>query len=230
MTGWLPGYKSKPGAKRVYVTNFSSHTISVIDASMNPPTVIPCANNCTVLTPSRETIIGIDGFGGIVPGGFVGPFKVAITPDGTRAYVTSYFTNTVSVIDNTATPPTVLSGPGLPIPVGSHPVGVAITHNGRYALVTNSFDDSVSVICTDLAGCGANPVNPVNSVVTTLPVGVGPVAVATTPQGQRAYVANAGSNNVSVINTHTTPPTLFTGPGFPILVGVSPQGVAIKRK
>ena len=36
-----------------------------------------------------------------------------------------------------------------------------------------------------------------NTVVATVPVGNGPTGVAVNPAGTRAYVANAGSNNVS---------------------------------
>ena len=100
---------------------------------------------------------------------------MAITPDGTRVYVTGSFTNSVSVIDNTSTLPTLLSGPGLPILVGAFPTGVAITQDGAHAYVTNLFDNSVSVIDTGL-----------NAVVATTPVVVNPVAVAATQQGQKA--------------------------------------------
>jgi YVTN family beta-propeller protein len=49
------------------------------------------------------------------------PVGVAITPDGTRAYVTNVLSNSVSVID-TGTNTVVAT-----VPVGIEPVGVAIT-------------------------------------------------------------------------------------------------------
>ena len=49
------------------------------------------------------------------------PNGVAITPDGTKAYVTNFNPDTVSVI-NTATNAAV----GSPIPVGDGPTGIAI--------------------------------------------------------------------------------------------------------
>ncbi|MBA2606581.1 MAG: hypothetical protein H0U96_06915, partial [Acidobacteria bacterium] len=42
-----------------------------------------------------------------------------------------------------------------------------------------------------------------NSVIATIPVGLRPYRVAFTPDGTRAYVPNASSDNVSVINTTT---------------------------
>jgi YVTN family beta-propeller protein len=70
-----------------------------------------------------------------------GPEGVAITPDGTKAYVTNCDDDTVSVID-TATNSVV----GSPIRVGDGPEGVAITPDGTKAYVTNCDDDTVSVI------------------------------------------------------------------------------------
>ena len=49
------------------------------------------------------------------------PFAIAITPDGTKAYVTNAIDDTVSVID-TATNAVV----GSAIPVGDLPFGIAI--------------------------------------------------------------------------------------------------------
>ena len=88
---------------------------------------------------------------------------MAITPDGTRAYVTNRRRDTVSVID-TATNTVI----GTPIPVGNSPVGVAVTPDGTRAYVTNQLDDTVSVIDTAT-----------NTVIATIPVGSRPdVAMA----------------------------------------------------
>ena len=53
------------------------------------------------------------------------PQGVAVTPDGTRAYVTNLSSDTVSVID-TATNSVI----GSPIAVGWEPKGIAITPDG----------------------------------------------------------------------------------------------------
>jgi YVTN family beta-propeller protein len=96
------------------------------------------------------------------------PFGVAITPDGTRAYVTINFPNNFVLVIDTATNTVVAT-----IPVGVGPDGVAITPDGTRAYVTNDDSDTVSVIDTTT-----------NTVVATVPVGVGPVAVAITPARQ----------------------------------------------
>jgi YVTN family beta-propeller protein len=56
-----------------------------------------------------------------------------------------------------------------------------------------------------------------------IPVGSGPDAVAVTPDGQHAYVANFFSDTVSVIDTATD--TVMATVTFP--VGNNPQAIAI---
>jgi len=120
------------------VTNQSSGTVSVIATATN--TVV------TTMAVGRT------------------PTGVAITPDGTRAYVTNQDSATVSVIDTSIN--TVVAS----VPVGSGPVGVAVTPDGMHVYVTNFREATVSVIATAT-----------DSVVATVSVGSGPVAVAITP-------------------------------------------------
>ncbi len=124
------------------MANSLSNTVSVIDTATNTVVAtIPVGSN------------------------FLG---VAITPDGTRAYVTNEeFSNTVSVID-TATNTVVAT-----IPVGGTPVGAAITPDGTRAYVTNMTSNTISVIDTET-----------NTVVATIPVGLAPFGVAITPAPQ----------------------------------------------
>jgi YVTN family beta-propeller protein len=76
------------------------------------------------------------------------------------AYIANDGDNTVSVI---ATPTNTVVG--LPIPVGSGPVGVAVTPDGSKVYVTKFNDNTVSVIATAT-----------NIVVAVLPVGKNPTA------------------------------------------------------
>jgi YVTN family beta-propeller protein len=66
---------------------------------------------------------------------------IAITPDGTHAYVVNSSSGTVSVI---ATATNTVVG----IPVGIAPLGVATTPDGQHAYVTNDGFGTVSVIAT----------------------------------------------------------------------------------
>ncbi len=93
-----------------------------------------------------------------------GATGVAITPDGTRAYVTNSLSHTVSVVDTASDTviATVVVGPG--------PQDVAITPDGAHAYVTNPGDNTVSVIDTST-----------NTVTATVPAGRTPYYVAITP-------------------------------------------------
>jgi YVTN family beta-propeller protein len=69
-----------------------------------------------------------------------------------------------------------------------------------------------------------------NQVVATIPVGVGPVAVAVTPDGTRAYVINDDAVSVSVINTVTNSVlTTFSLVNASLLraVAISPDGTRV---
>jgi len=92
------------------------------------------------------------------------PIGVAITPNGSFAYVANETDNSVSVI-NTATNAVVTT-----VSVGSSPHGIAITPDGASAYVANQISNNVSVIST------AN-----NTVVATVNVSAGPIGVASGP-------------------------------------------------
>jgi YVTN family beta-propeller protein len=115
---------------------------------------------------------------------------IAITPDGSRAYVTSPPTNSVSVMD--------IRGARIvtTISVGLQPQGIAILPDGTRAYVANTGSDDLSIIDTD-------PSSPTfNSVVGRVPVGDGPVDLVTSAVGPRVYVANSGSGTVSIIDAN----------------------------
>src|SRR4029077_8815160 len=102
------GTATAQAQSRAYVTSSSpgGPTVSVIDT----------ATNSVVATIP----VGID------------PVGVAITPDGTRAYVTNLF-NSVSVIDTVTN--TVVAT--IPLGTNQNPDWVAITPDGTRAYVTN---------------------------------------------------------------------------------------------
>jgi YVTN family beta-propeller protein len=69
---------------------------------------------------------------------------MAVSPDGSRAYVANYGSKTVSAID-TATN-TVVSA----IAVGGYPTEVQVSPDGNFVYVTNTYDRTVSVIYTGI--------------------------------------------------------------------------------
>ena len=59
------------------------------------------------------------------------PDGVAVTPDGTKVYVTNYGSNTVSVIDTATNTVTAT------VTVGTNPRGVAVSPDGKKVYVAN---------------------------------------------------------------------------------------------
>lgn len=156
-------------ATTLYCANVYDNSVSVIDT----------ATNAVKVTVTDKTILG--------------PFTMALTPDGKSLYITNYGNplypdridnNTVTVID-TATNTVTKAIPG----VGSAPAGIAITPNGRYAYVT-SYKSPGTVSVVDIAA---------GTVVQTLNVGGRPSQVAIDPAGTYAYVTNFTDNTVAVI-------------------------------
>jgi YVTN family beta-propeller protein len=86
---------------------------------------------------------------------------VALTPDGTRAYVTVMNDNAVAVLD------TASGAVRATIAVGKLPAAVAVTPDGSEAWVGNVFSGSVSVIdvasgavvATIAGGTGTKPID-----------------------------------------------------------------------
>jgi YVTN family beta-propeller protein len=146
------------------------------------------------------------------------PVGIAVTPDGTKAYVTNANSSSVSVIA-TATNTVV----GSPIPVGNLPQGITVTPDGTKVYVANRNDNTVSVIATATNTVVGSPIP-----IPVLPSGFAPqpFGVAVTPDGTKVYVVNTGpgfvAGTVSVIATATN-----TVVGSPIPVGTAPNGEAV---
>jgi len=118
---------------------------------------------------------------------------IAVSPDGTRVYVTSLFRvaidtfnhDSVSVID-TATNTVI----GDPITVDFEPVALVVSSDGKRVYVGNG-NGTVSVIDTTR-----------NAVTATIPVGSFSIAgLALSPDGSRLYVTDQMGGKVAVIAT-----------------------------
>jgi len=212
-----------PSNGYIYVTNWHSDTVSVIDGANN--TVIA---NITVgplgpfswgvaYDPSNGYIYVIDSSGTVgtvvvidganntviatIPVG-PGPVGVAYDPSNGYIYVTDSLSDTVSVINGATN--TVIAN----ITVGLGPQGIAYDPSNGYIYVADSGSDTVSVID------GAN-----NTVIATIPVGSGPWGVAYDPSNGYIYVTNSGSGTVSIISAPAqaikTYTVTFTESGLP---------------
>ncbi len=170
----------------------------------------------TVIDTETDTVVDTVGVG-------LFPSAIAITPDGSLAYVVNSGANTVSVID-TATAATV----GGPIPVGVSPSAVAIANVpgiGTRAYVTNEGSDSVSVIDTDPASGTFNTV--VATVVDPDMDIFFPQGLAITADESQVYVTNFGFFLAVIDTTSNTvvDTTEFIGDFFEG-VAITPDGFA----
>jgi YVTN family beta-propeller protein len=125
--------------KKAYVCNYAGNSVSVIDVDTD--TVIKCVENDYAEYPNCP---------------FNKPFDIAITLDGSTAYVCNFEGHSVTMID--VATDTVIgcvepdNYPGCPF---FAPSGIVITPDGSKAYVANEFGNSVSII-------GAPPTPPNN--------------------------------------------------------------------
>ena len=213
------------GAGLAYVSNSASHSVSVID-------------------------VGTNAVVNSIPVGTV-PFGVAVDPAAMRAYVTNFFDRTLSII-NTASNQVINT-----LSVGTLPRGVAVNSSGKRVYVANELSGTLSVIdtltddVTSIAlggrpyGVDVNPVaeeqvfvtdasagilnvlNTAQGDITTVSVGAAPFGVAVHPTGSFAYVANSGSDSVSIVASDTFEVSSVDVGDQPVALAVDPAGTRV---
>ncbi len=115
------------------------------------------------------------------------PDAIALSSNGSYAYITNSGSNTVDVVD------TSTNAVADTIDVGSGPDGVAMSPNGSYAYVTSEYSfRTMSIIDT--------ATNTVVAQVYAHPVGIDPQSVAVSSSTGDAYIPNEDSANVSVVS------------------------------
>ncbi|OJU80067.1 MAG: hypothetical protein BGO10_01025 [Chlamydia sp. 32-24] len=193
-----------PNGEKAYVANTSANTISVINVATDTVIGSPIAtgsapfglsvstdgnylfvNNSgstlgTVIDTTNDTIINT------VPTGILN-FGSAVSPNGNYLYTVNFSNDTVLRIFI----PT-LTADGSPIPVGSYPEMITVTANGLYAYVANTNSNDITVI--DL-----NTITP----ITTIPLGVFPLGIASTPNSEKVFVGTTAGIYVIDVATNT---------------------------
>ncbi|MEU9481809.1 YncE family protein [Streptomyces sp. NPDC048191] len=130
---------------------------------------------------------------------------------GTFAYVTNGLNGTVSVVDTEASQPSIVATIDLGDP-NAAPNGVAVnttSEHGTRVYVANVLADTMSLAV------------PGGVASVDIGDGEGPISVATSLDGELAYVTNSNSNGMSVVDV----PTLSVG--ATVVVGHHPQEVAV---
>ena len=123
------------------------------------------------------------------------PEAVAVTPDGTAAYVANSAESTVSEIVLTGSSAPKVTNTPLVLPTGSRPDAIAITPDGATAWVANYGTSTVVPIELNNNDAVGSPI--------ALPAGSRPTGLAVTPDGQHLLVADSGNGMVSDVTLAT---------------------------
>ena len=198
------GVAVNPSTNTVYVANYGSNSVSVIDGSTNTVTSTVSVGNGpsgVAANPSTNTVYvanGGDDSVSVINGSTnavtttiqvgSGPRGVAGNPWTNTVYVANFYANSVSVIDGSAN--TLKSS----VSVGTSPFAVDVNPLTNTVYVANSSANSVSVIDGST-----------NAVSSTVSVGSRPEAAAVNTSTNTIYAANAGGNSVSVIDDRILP-------------------------
>ena len=241
------GVAVNPDGTKVYVTNSASNTISVIDTATNDVTATVNVGNIPAgiaVAPDGKKVY-VENFGKNPDyNGTISvidtatnnvtdtvkvesaPQGIAVSPDGTKVYVVNsnkypYYKGTISVIDTATNDVTET------INIGSCPQGIAVNPNGTrvYVAIDNPgvYSHTVNVDVTSHIGAVNVIDTATNEVIETVNVESTPKGIAVTPDGNKVYVVNYGSNTTSVINTATNKVDATVPVGeYPIAVGLSP--------
>lgn len=219
----------------------SSGDINIFDVQANnftpdsPILVFSTDPFALAITPDRKTVYIIQGVLGTIepidtatntpgtqiplPVGSV-PEKIAITPDGTTAFITSSTTPPELLRLNLATQAIDSLTIGT---VSSSAFGLAITPDGSKVYIANPSEDNVFIV--DIPTFTVDPQSPVS-------VGTRPTEIAVKPNGTEVLVINEGSKTISIIDTATnqvtgtiTLPTLIAIPAnIPTAIAITPDG------
>jgi YVTN family beta-propeller protein len=208
---------------KVYVANYQSGTISVIDRvnkkvwditiGGNPYALCISPDNSRVyVTMHNNNIVSVinTADNSVNPTPIIvgdRPRDIVISADGSKVYVGNLGSTTISVINTSTNEVT-------PIDLGVYPSSLILSADGSKLYVSNPNSNTVSIINT-----ATNSIDP-----TPIIVGNAPSSMVGSPDGSKIYVANYNSGSVSVISTGTNDITNIELGFVPTSLGVSYDG------
>jgi YVTN family beta-propeller protein len=197
------GIAINPSGTRVYVGHFGSAFLAVIDTATNTRLPdIPAASRATGLAISADgtraylangsNVQVIDLVNNLALTNVLlnfNSFGVALSNDGSKAYIVQNQAKAVSVF-NTAT-----NQRSFDFTANGQPIGVAVNPVLNRVYVTTGATNGAAIGNSVMVFTGDT-----HQLVATVPVGTFPYGVAVDASGAWVYVANSGSDTVSVID------------------------------
>ncbi|MFK7695169.1 X2-like carbohydrate binding domain-containing protein [Paenibacillus sp. HJGM_3] len=206
-----------PVTNKIYVANYGSTFVTVIDGASNTTTTVLAGTNPTAIAVNPVTnkiyvantgsasvtvIEGVSNTPTAVPVG-TSPSAIAVNPVTNTIYVANTGSASVTVIDGASNTPTT-------VPVGTSPSAIAVNPVTNKIYVANASSNNVTVID------GASN--------TTTPVAAetNPRAIVVNPVTNKIYVTNYGSANVTVIDGASNTMTPIAAETNPRAIVVNP--------
>ncbi len=186
-----------PETAKVYITNFKSNTVTVLDGDTNKPVFeievgkspygIGINTVTKMLYVAREyanilSIVDTKSGDVVKEIELAEPYDIAVNSITNQVYVTSAKTNQVSVLDGNTNEIVATFDVGIPC-------GVAVNEATNMVYATSESSNSVHVFDGST-----------NSLVTTIDVGASPRGVVANPNTNIVYVTNQMSGTVDVID------------------------------
>jgi YVTN family beta-propeller protein len=237
------GISFVPNGEIAYVINSSNNSISIIDTATHTVTGVINTTAAALDDPLYMAVTAAGTTGYVANGNnanitvvdlttnattqnivLPNPYStnIIITPDGTHAYVSTYY-NGVYILDitNNTVSGSVASG------TFNYPYAMAITADGSKLYVSNFYGNTVSVVDT-ATNTQTGLVTDLNPATFFYPYGM-----AISLDGSTLYVTNYGGNSVSVVNIATNAvtgkvtdlnPATFDGPDTMVITSNGEYG------
>ncbi len=191
-----------PNGATAYVGNFDSGTVTPVN--LGASTLSTGTDLCLPSDTCNPAVV-------------TEPEAVAVTPDGTAAYVANSAASTVSEIFLTGSSAPKVATTPLALPPGSEPDAIAITPDGSTAWVADYGTSTVVPIELDNNDAVGSPI--------VLPAHSNPTGLAVTPDGKHLLVADSGNGEVTDITLATGAQASF--PLEPAASGAAPEPWAV---
>lgn len=238
-----------PSGTFAYTANFGDNTLSAfsvdtgtgaltalapITAGNNPYTVVVNSTGTVAYVVNADTANtngtvmafaingttgGLTQVGSTITAGSVPQF-IALTPNGSFAYVANSGDNTLGVYSIGTNGALTASGTPVSTGTGSNPYSIAISPSGTFLYEANVLANNVNVFAI-------NPTNGALTLVQTVTTGADPVTILINPAGTFAYVVNAVDNTVTAYSMDATTGKLTAVPSGSAATGNIPRGMAI---